>query len=219
MNSLEPNDNMCKRFYQAIKPAAYAIDSTQGTTPIYQEIPNLKDAKSAYGAIVYSKAPGVIKQLAFVVGEDQFRDGLRIYLKEHAYANAEWSDLVHALEKTSKKPLGVWADAWIKRRGMPQVDVEWSCEDTKRFNHAKAINHFVIRQDDVLNERGYWPISTQIVLNFGFKGTDITGEGEPGNVALRFGARSGVVRTAFSGKEAAVGGAIGEPCGRFVVLY
>src|SRR5262245_38552259 len=127
LNSLKPNENVWKRFYQAIKPAAYGIDSTQGTTPIYQEIPNLKDAKSAYGAIVYSKAPGVIKQLAFVVGERQFRSGLRLYLKEHAYANAEWSDLVHALERTSKKPLGEWADAWIKRRGMPQVDVSWSC--------------------------------------------------------------------------------------------
>src|SRR5215469_13493129 len=91
---LKPNANVWKRFYQAIKPAAYAIDSTKGTTPIYQDIPNLKDAKSAYGAIVYSKAPAVLKQLAFVLGEDNFREGLRLYLKEHAYANAEWSDLV-----------------------------------------------------------------------------------------------------------------------------
>src|SRR5262245_25465745 len=118
---LKPNENVWKRFYQAIKPAAYAIDSTQGTTPIYQEIPNLKDAKSAYGAIVYSKAPGVIKQLAFVTGEDAFREGLRFYLKEHTFANAEWSDLVHALERSSQKTLREWADAWIKHRGMPQV--------------------------------------------------------------------------------------------------
>src|SRR5215467_14364861 len=40
---LKPDENVWKRFYQAIKPAAYAIDSTQGTTPIYQEISNLKD--------------------------------------------------------------------------------------------------------------------------------------------------------------------------------
>ena len=62
--SIAPDDNVWKRFYQSIKPAAYSIDSTLGTTPIYQDIANLKDAKSAYGAIVYSKAPGVIKQLA-----------------------------------------------------------------------------------------------------------------------------------------------------------
>jgi aminopeptidase N len=158
LNSLKPDENVWKRFYQAIKPAAYAIDSTQGTTPIYQDIPNLKDAKSAYGAIVYSKAPGVIKQLAFVVGDDKFRDGLRMYLKEHAYANAEWSDLVRALERTSKKPLGPWADAWIKRRGMPQVDVEWTCE-------KGYLNHFVMRQHNVLGEGGTWPIATSLLLH------------------------------------------------------
>jgi len=159
LNSLKPNEDVWKRFYQAIKPAAYGIDSTLGTTPIYQDIPNLKDAKSAYGAIVYSKAPGVIKQLAFVVGEDPFRDGLRLYLKEHAYANAEWNDLVRALESTSKKPLGPWADAWIKRRGMPQVDVYWGC-DTQAGTFVLNV-----RQHDVLNEGTIWPISTQLLIH------------------------------------------------------
>ncbi|HSB75642.1 MAG TPA: M1 family aminopeptidase, partial [Terriglobales bacterium] len=60
LDALKPGEHIWKRFYESIKPAAYAIDSTQGTTPIYQDIPNLKDAKSAYGAIVYSKAPGVL---------------------------------------------------------------------------------------------------------------------------------------------------------------
>ncbi|HEY1936915.1 MAG TPA: M1 family aminopeptidase [Candidatus Angelobacter sp.] len=161
LNALKPNENVWKRFYQAIKPAAYAIDSTLGTTPIYQDIPNLKDAKSAYGAIVYSKAPGVIKQLAFVVGEDQFRDGLRLYLKEHVYANAEWNDLVKALERVSKKPLTEWADAWIKRRGMPQVDVHWTCDDKKR------IDHFSLEQHNVLGEGGTWPIAMALGFHAG----------------------------------------------------
>lgn len=157
---LKPTENIWKRFYQAIKPAAYAIDSTKGTTPIYQDIPNLKDAKSAYGAIVYSKAPGVIKQLAFVLGEEKFRDGLRIYLREHAYGNAEWNDLVHALERVSGKSLTDWATVWIRRRGMPQVDVSWSCED------RKTISHFSLVQHDVLNEGGVWPIAMQVLLSY-----------------------------------------------------
>jgi aminopeptidase N len=163
LNALKPNENVWKRFYQAIKPAAYAIDSTQGTTPIYQDIPNLKDAKSAYGAIVYSKAPGVIKQLAFVVGEDHFRDGLRLYLKEHAYANAEWNDLVKALERVSNKPLGPWADAWIKRRGMPQVDVAWSCGGHGDLTSTRI----ALTQKDVLDEGGLWPIATKVLVNYG----------------------------------------------------
>jgi len=159
LNSLKPNENIWKRFYQSIKPAAYAIDSTQGTTPIYQEIPNLKDAKSAYGAIVYSKAPGVIKQLAFVLGEDNFRKGLRLYLKEHAYANAEWNDLVGAFERVSKKQLGEWAEAWIRRRGMPQVNVEWTCD------RKTGVSHFALSQHDALGEGGLWPIATMVRLD------------------------------------------------------
>jgi aminopeptidase N len=175
---LKPNANVWKRFYQAIKPAAYAIDSTKGTTPIYQDIPNLKDAKSAYGAIVYSKAPAVLKQLAFVLGEDKFRDGLRVYLKEHAYANAEWSDLVDAFERVSGRELRDWAEAYIRRRGMPEVDVEWTC-DTNVVNQNVLNREFVplgtekgaiwitLTQRDVLNEGGAWPIATQLIVRFG----------------------------------------------------
>lgn len=157
---LKPNEHVWKRFYQAIKPAAYAIDTTQGTTPIYQDIANLKDAKSAYGAIVYSKAPAVLKQLAFVLGDNDFRDALRIYLKEHAYGNAEWSDLVHAFEKVSRKPLEEWADAYIKRRGMPQVDVKWNCDD---LTDSTSIT---LTQHDVLGGRELWPVANLVVLHF-----------------------------------------------------
>jgi aminopeptidase N len=158
--ALQPNENIWKRFYLSIKPAAYGIDSTKGTTPIYQNIENLKDAKSAYGAIVYSKAPGVIKQLAFVLGEEKFRDGLRLYLKEHAYSNAEWSDLVHAFETVSGKPLQNWAAMWIRHRGMPQVDVAWSCDAQNR------IDHFSLTQRDGLEEGAIWPIATQVLLAY-----------------------------------------------------
>jgi aminopeptidase N len=181
LNSLKPDENVWKRFYQAIKPAAYAIDSTKGTTPIYQDIPNLKDAKSAYGAIVYSKAPGVIKQLAFVVGEDQFRDGLRLYLKGHLYANAEWNDLVRSLEQTSKKPLGAWADAWIKRRGMPKVDVEWGCDS----EGGESLVHVRLTQHDVLGTGGLWPIATKVALGDGESHNDSRAEWQ--TATTRFG--------------------------------
>ena len=156
----EEEEEIWARFYQGIKPAAYAIDATKGTTPIYQDIANLKDAKSAYGAVVYSKAPGVIKQLWFVLGDEKFRDGLRLYLQEHAYGNAEWSDLVHAFERVSGKALQDWAAMWIRRRGMPQVDVDWSCDAQKQ------INHFSLRQHDVLGEGGIWPVATQMQFTY-----------------------------------------------------
>src|SRR5439155_5450677 len=43
-----PEANAWKVFYERNKQAAYATDSTRGTTPIYQPIANLSAAKSAY---------------------------------------------------------------------------------------------------------------------------------------------------------------------------
>jgi len=159
LERLKPEEHAWQRFYLAMKPAAYAIDSTQGTTPIFQDIDNLQNAKSAYGAIVYSKAPGLLRQLAFIVGDEHFREGLQIYLKEHQYGNAEWSDLVKALERASGRSLNEWASAWIQRRGMPQVDVSWNCKDGR-------IDRLSLAQHDVLNEGGVWPIATQILLSY-----------------------------------------------------
>lgn len=159
LDQLKPNEHMWQRFSLSIKPTAYAIDSTLGTTPIYQNIDNLENAKSAYGAIVYSKAPGLLRQLAFILGDEHFRDGLRIYLKQHQYGNAEWSDLVKAFERSSGRSLTDWASAWIRKRGMPQVDVSWSCSGEK-------ISRFTISQHDVLNEGSIWPVAMQILLSY-----------------------------------------------------
>lgn len=166
LSQLKPSENIWKRFYESIKPAAYEIDSTQGTTPIYQDIPNLKDAKSAYGAIVYSKAPGVLKQLAYVLGPENFRDGLRLYLKEHLYGNAEWSDLVRSFERVSGQKLDHWADMWIRHRGMPQVDVSWSCRDG-------VVSQFSLAQHDVLGEGNLWPIATEVLLSYDKRGPGV----------------------------------------------
>jgi aminopeptidase N len=186
----DPNE-IWKRFYQSHKPLAYGIDATKGTTPIYQEVRNLKDAKSAYGAIVYQKAPSLLRSLTFVIGEENFRDGVRLFLKEHAYANAEWNDLIRAFERASKQKLQGWADAWVKRRGMPQVDVEWKCDA------RGLIDRFEIRQRDVLDEDGLWPIKMRLLLAYD--------NAEPQRITAQ-----------FDGKQAVISEAAGKKCPAYV---
>ena len=159
VTGLHSSTNPWNYFYQTIKPAAYGIDETRGTTPIYQSIPNLDDAKSAYGAIVYNKAPGVLKQLAFVLGHKAFRQGLQDYLASHPYGNATWNDLVQSLQKASGKNLLPWADLWIRHRGMPEVHVQWSCSNGK-------ISSFTLNQQDVLGTDTVWPIANNVLLGY-----------------------------------------------------
>jgi aminopeptidase N len=157
MDALRPQTNPWKYFFEDIKPQAYAIDETEGTTPIFQDIPNLLDAKSAYGAIVYEKAPAILKQLEFRLGAEAFRRGLQIYLAQHAYGNATWSDLIAAFHTASGQDVRTWADAWVLRRGMPEVTVAYTCSGGR-------LTSLTLHQHDVLPYNFFWPISTDILL-------------------------------------------------------
>jgi aminopeptidase N len=155
-----PAYNAWKVFYQRTKPGAYATDVTKGTTPIFQEIPNLSAAKSAYGNIVYLKAPSMLRQAEFFLGTDEFQQGVRMLVKEHAFANAEWADLVQALERSSGKKLDDWAAAWVRRRGLASVRASWSA------NRAGRIRSFTLAQTDVLGEHGAWPMRLKLLLAY-----------------------------------------------------
>src|SRR5467141_3284867 len=132
--------------FHALKTGAYRTDVTQGTTPIYRPLANLSAAKSVYGNIVYGKAPSVLRQAEFDVGARVFRRAVRQFLKAHAYAAADWNDLVASLERASGRKLKRWAEAWVKRRGMPEVRLAW---DTDRDGRPK---NTVLEQHNVLDE-------------------------------------------------------------------
>jgi aminopeptidase N len=142
--------------FHSLKTAAYRTDVTQGTTPIYRPLSNLSAAKSAYGNIVYAKAPAVLRQAEFYVGASVFRRAVRQFVKSHAYAAADWNDLVAALEHASGRTLKRWAEAWVKRRGMPEVRLAWDTDREGRPRNA------VLEQHNVLNEGGTWPMKLKV---------------------------------------------------------
>lgn len=128
-----PEYNAWKAFYERNKPLAYLTDSTKGTTPIYQEIPNLSAAKSAYGNIVYRKAPSFLRQAEFYLGEEKFQIAVRAFLKKYQYKNAEWTDLVREFETASGQDLKLWAENWVKKRGLSKFRVNWSEDMGTRY--------------------------------------------------------------------------------------
>ena len=101
-------------------PSAYDVDRTPGTNAIRQPLDNLDEAGSLYGAIIYQKAPIVMRQLERLLGEEPFRDGLREYLQSHAFANATWPDLIALLDGARRK---TWrrgaAPGWRKPGARP----------------------------------------------------------------------------------------------------
>ena len=121
VNPAFPHLNHDLRFLLSNYPAAYAVDRTAGTHPIRQELANLNEAGSLYGAIIYQKAPIVMRQLERILGPDKFQDGLRVYLKNFQFANATWLDLVQILDERTSLDLKAWSHSWVEEAGRPSI--------------------------------------------------------------------------------------------------
>ena len=157
--ALDTSSGVWKTFYLRNKPAAYAVDDTRGTTPVWQSLANLDQAKSNYGAIVYNKAPSVLKQLDYLVGPDAFQRGVRRFLTAHAYANATWRDLLAAIGAESGRSLDGWGKQYILRPGMPVID---QAVTVGRDGKTRLLLRQRPAQD--LSGKGAWPIRTNVII-------------------------------------------------------
>jgi aminopeptidase N len=171
--ALDPQSNAWQTFYLRNKPAAYGVDATAGTTPVWQRLANLDQAKSTYGPIVYNKAPSVLKQLDYLVGDDTFRRGVRRFLRTHRYGNATWRDLLEAVGTAAGRPLGTWGEQYILRPGMPVLEQSLSAG-----GDGEIELRLVQRPAQPLSGGGVWPVRTEVLAAYEEPAAQSTGEGE-----------------------------------------
>jgi aminopeptidase N len=147
------------RFFLAHHPAAYAVDRTAGANPIRQDLENLAEAGTLYGAIIYQKAPIVMRQLEHRIGAASLRDGLRMYLERFAFGNADWSDLIAILDELTPEDLVLWSEIWVQSAGRPRVDV---LLDTV----GGRIRGLELLQSDPAGRGRLWPQPVVVALGY-----------------------------------------------------
>lgn len=120
---LFPEWNMWTQFIVDEQQPALKLDALENTHAIEVPIHHPDEIRSIFDAISYSKGSSTIQMLAEFLGPKNFRDGLRHYLKKHAYGNTDTIDLWDALETVSKKPVKDFMHAWTSQAGYPLVQV------------------------------------------------------------------------------------------------
>ncbi len=157
VNPSFPTVNHDLRFLLSNYPSAYEVDRTAGANPIRQPLDNLQEAGSLYGNIIYQKAPVVMRHLEAILGDDNFRDGLREYLKGHAFGNATWTDLIDVLDARTPVDLKQWSHAWVDEPGRPTITTELTIRNG-------VVARLAFRQSDPRGRGLTWPQQLRVAI-------------------------------------------------------
>ncbi|HXB38228.1 MAG TPA: M1 family aminopeptidase, partial [Acidimicrobiales bacterium] len=106
------------------REAALAVDGVHSTRPIEYPVGPPKEAEGMFDLLTYEKGCGVLRMLEQHIGPEVFRDGVRSYLKAHAYANTVTTDLWDALEDASGAPVRDIMNTFILQGGFPLVTLD-----------------------------------------------------------------------------------------------
>jgi aminopeptidase N len=154
-----PDVNHKLKFQMAHFPSSYSVDRTSGANPINQILPNLKDAGTVYGSIIYHKSPIVMNMLENITGEKALQQGLQKYLKQFAYGNATWEDLIAILDETTEFDLKNWSKVWVDRAGRPQIHFNLTSENG-------IITKLELEQRDREGNAGNWTQDLEVILGY-----------------------------------------------------
>lgn len=103
--------------------SALSLDSLRSSHPIEVPVKRADEINQIFDAISYSKGSCVLRMISKYLGEEVFMEGIRRYLKKHAYGNSQTTDLWAALSDASGKDVKKVMEIWTKNVGFPVVSV------------------------------------------------------------------------------------------------
>ena len=107
--------------FEGGKGAALVLDALRSAHPIRADVNNAEEAGESFDAITYEKGGAVLRMIEGFLGEDRFREGIRLYMRRHREGNATADDLWGALGEASGQPILELANGWIRQIGYPLV--------------------------------------------------------------------------------------------------
>lgn len=172
--------------------AALDQDRSDGSTPIRQQLDNLKNAGLIYNNIIYNKSPLMMGKLAEITGEENFKRGIRKYLSDNAYGNATWDDLISALAAYTDADIEQFSRVWVYEPGMPEI------------NFAINGDKLVVSQIDSRGRDIVWQQAFDVVVTDGDKTETVTvafdGTNNTVEIPLTFGSDSLLILPAADGR-------------------
>src|SRR5881409_4365145 len=140
------------------RAGALALDALANTHPIYAEVRSVAEATQNFDAITYEKGAAVVRMIEHFLGPENFRAGVRLYMRRHRERNAVAADLWRALEEASGRDVARVAQAWIEKAGFPLVAFGPAKGAADRVLRVRQERFFADPKVAATRRRDRWPV-------------------------------------------------------------
>jgi aminopeptidase N len=143
------------------KESAMRADARVASHSIQQHVTDELQVDNSFDPeITYNKGQAVLRMFEAYMGPDTFRDGIRAYMKAHAFSNATTADLWNALGAASHSDIGAIAADWTEQGGFPLVTVTAACDATGARSIMLSQRRFLLSGIDAQGAK--WRIPMQV---------------------------------------------------------
>ncbi len=116
-----------------------ALDAQKSTHPIQRPVKSESQIGDSFDGITYQKGMFFIRMLEDYLGEEKFQQGLRQYMKRHAFGNTTTADLWAEMAEASQQDVARFAAGWTEQPGLPVI-----LASTTQVGREKSV---VLRQE------------------------------------------------------------------------
>jgi aminopeptidase N len=114
-------------FVQGLRDSKKTVMNFQAKNPDYTIIhKNLADMEKVTSSHTYQKGSWVLHMLRGLVGEENFRKGIRTYYARYYNGNATTADFRRAMEEVSGQELGWFFEQWLYKPGTFRLTGTWT---------------------------------------------------------------------------------------------
>lgn len=97
--------------------------ANQNTHALVNPLENMESAESIFDTICYEKGAAILRQLSYMIGEENFKEFITQYLQKYKWKNTTNLDFIEMLTETINKnkisfDIKLWSNLWIYKGGM-----------------------------------------------------------------------------------------------------
>jgi alanyl aminopeptidase len=147
---------------------AMQIDSLAAARQIREPITNSDNIAGAFDDITYQKGGGVLAMLERFIGEEGFRNGVRLHMERHADGNANADSFIASVaEGSGVAEVDAAFKSFIEQPGVPLVSVEVHCEEGRPPSLEMSQSRYAPLGSSIDRSASQWMIPMCVSYNSG----------------------------------------------------